>query len=288
MGTRRTSASKGAPLSAFQRIQDQLKWVDLIFEVRDARAPFSSGHPGAGGLFGNKPRVVVLAKQDLAEPETLKEWLDAMSGRAENAAIALSLKQTRGKDRLISLALELTAARREAHARKGLLPRPIRVCVVGMPNVGKSSLINWLIGRRKTLVGDRPGITKGAQWVRLHAQLELLDTPGILPNTELPETIRTKLAVLNLLPENVYDYEYVAQEGIILLEDKYPGMLAHHYGLSAGTLVTLAEIARKRNCLGPGGRADTRRAATLLLNDLRDGKLGRITLDSPLTVGGQL
>ncbi len=280
MSTRRPSTPKGAPRSAFQRLQDQLKWVDLVFEVRDARAPWSSGHPRTAELFGSKPRVIILAKQDLADPVPLQVWVKALSQAADRKAISLSLKQTRGKEKVVSLALQLTTKARDAHARKGLLPRPMRACVVGMPNVGKSSLINWLIGRRKTLVGNKPGVTKGAQWVRLHPALELLDTPGILPSTSLPERTKLKLALLNLLPEQVYDSQEIATEGLELLERYYPGRLCAYYGADDGAQLDLAVIANLRNCVGPGGKPDTKRAASLLLSDLRDGRLGQIVLDS--------
>jgi ribosome biogenesis GTPase A len=280
MATRRTSAPKGAPLSAFQRLQDQLKWVDLVFEVRDARAPRSSGHPRTAELFGSKPRVIILAKQDLADNGPLSAWVKALSDGTDRRALALALKQTRGKEKVIALALELTSKAREAHTRKGLLPRPMRACVVGMPNVGKSSLINWLIGRKKTLVGNKPGVTKGSQWVRLHPALELLDTPGILPSTSLPEWTRLKLALLNLLPEQVYDSQEIAAEGLKLLERNYPGRLSAYYGAAAGSKPDLTLIAVLRNCVGPGGKPDTKRAASLFLSDLRDGRLGQVLLDS--------
>src|SRR6185369_1268140 len=176
---RSTNRPKG-PTTAFQRLQDQLKWVDLVFEVRDARVPACSRHPKSDELFGSKPRIIVLAKEDLADPALVKEWLRSLALPENQTSIALDLKYARGKDKLISLVLELTKAKRQQIANKGLLPRPMRGCVVGMPNVGKSSLINWLIGRRKALVGNKPGVTKGTQWVRLHPQVELLDTPGIL------------------------------------------------------------------------------------------------------------
>ncbi len=274
-------------LSAFQRLQDQLKWVDLVFEVRDARAPRASGHPQAANLFGKNPRVIVLAKQDLADPRLLEDWLQSLSDSPGQTALAVSLKQAKGREAVISAALKLTAPSRQKRSGKGLLPRPMRACVVGMPNVGKSSLINWLVGRRKALVGDRPGVTKGAQWVRLHAQLELLDTPGILPNTSLPENTRLTLAVLNLLPEALYDLEEVSTTGIRLIEDRYPGRIAAHYGITTEQLPTLISIAKVRNCLSSGGKLDTRRAASLLYTDIKEGRLGRLTLESPVTNSDQ-
>lgn len=277
MATRRSNAKGGSP-SAFQRLQDQLKWVDLVFEVRDARAPHASGHPRACELFAGKPRVIVLAKEDLADQAATTAWLKYFSGDAM-AAIALSLKVSRGKEALVSKALHLTAHKRQALVKKGLLPRPVRACVVGMPNVGKSSLINWLVGRRKTLVGDRPGVTRGTQWVRLHNELELLDTPGILPNTQLPPAAAEMLAVLNLIPEGTYLPEEAAVAALRLVEVRYPGALAKHFGCAG--VPDLAQVAQSRNLKAPGGKPDLYRASSLVLSAVREGKLGRLTLETP-------
>jgi len=281
MAAGRSARNKGESDSAFRQIQDQLKWVDLIFEVRDARAPEASRHPNSDQLFGSKPRLVILAKEDLSDQAKVKRWLSTLSAGTGQAALALSLKLNKGRDRLISLCLELTAARRESLFKRGRLPRPMRACVVGMPNVGKSSLINWLIGRHKTQVGDRPGITRGKQWVRLHPQLELLDTPGILPPVSFSPSVALKLALLNLLPESAYDQEEVARQGIAILSQLYTGAL-EHYKIKSEDL-SLEQIATARSCLVAGGKLDTRRAAAIFLTDLRAGRLGRITLDSPPT-----
>jgi ribosome biogenesis GTPase A len=277
----RTNRPKG-PITAFKRLQDQLKWVDLVFEVRDARVPACSRHPKSDELFGTKPRIIILAKEDLADPAKLKEWIRSLSAPENQTAIALDLKYAKGKDKLVSLVLELTKAKRQQIANKGLLPRPMRGCVVGMPNVGKSSLINWLIGRRKTLVGNKPGVTKGNQWVRLHPQVELLDTPGILPITQFDERTTMKLALLNLLPDNLYDQEEVAHAGLSLLQATYPGMLEAYSLNPASTKPLLEQIAQARGCIAPGGIPDIRRAAGVFLNDVREGRLGRLTLDLPL------
>lgn len=273
----RAARPSGNP-SAFQRLQDQLKWVDLIFEVRDARVPLASRHPKAEQVFGNKPRIVVLCKEDLADPELSAEWLKVLK-REQKQAVLLSLKRSNGKERLLSLAVACASEKLAARQARGLLPRPVRACVVGMPNTGKSSLINWIIGRKKAQTGDRPGITKGPQWVRVHPQLELLDTPGILPPVAFDTTVKLKLALLNLLPDSVYEHEEVAEQGILALGPSY-GHLLESYGVDLASEASgLEQIAKNRNCLASGGILDTRRAAGIFLNDLRDGKLGRVTLD---------
>jgi ribosome biogenesis GTPase A len=154
----------------------------------------------------------------------------------------------------------------------------MRVCVVGMPNVGKSSLINWLVGRKRMKVGDRPGITKAPQWLRIHPQIELLDTPGVLPNVSLDKETLLKLSLLNLLSENTYDAEQIANSGLALLSSLYIDRISDYFGSPQG--LNLEVLARKRNFIGPGGKLDTRRAATSFLTDLREGKLGSIMLDT--------
>ena len=171
---------KGPPRTAFQLLQQQLKWVDLIFEVLDARAPLSSRHPKHSEIFGNKPRLIFLTKDDLADPRASKEWAKKLSSENEKA-IVLCLKDRRRQPEVVNMALELSQEKLKQIEAKGLLPRPVRICVVGMPNTGKSSLINWLIGKKQVKVADRPGVTRGPQWIRVHPKLELLDTPGILP-----------------------------------------------------------------------------------------------------------
>ena len=266
------------PLS---KIREQLKVVDLLFEVRDARLPISSSHPSSQDLFGNKPKIIVLAKYDLADPEVIGGWIRHFASDSGQMAIALDLKTARGKNKLIDLALELTAERRAAQKRKGLLPRAMRVCVVGLPNVGKSSLINWLIGRKKAAVADRPGVTRGAHWVRVHPQLELLDTPGILPPVQFKGDQSTKLALCNIIPGDHYEVDAVAAVGLSLLYATKPSGL-NTYAAEGGGEPTLEDVARTRACLGPGGRWAPKRAAAIVVNDSRSGKMRRGVLDAPI------
>lgn len=267
--------------TAFKHIQDQLKWVDLVFEVRDARVPKSSGHPNADDLFGNKPRIIILAKADLADPKLLKSWLSELNSVQNRAAIALALKEGSGKDKVLKLALELTEQKRAAHAAKGLLPRAVRACVVGMPNVGKSTFINWFIGQKRAAVGNRPGVTKGPQWIRLNPQLELLDTPGVLPAFALTKGAILKLGLFNLLPEDLYDLEETAEEGLMWLAKSKPEILEKYLTGLSTSKAPLYDLAQARNCVSSGGRFDTRKAASIFLSDLRAARLGKITGESP-------
>lgn len=214
-------------LTAFQLLQQQLKWVDIIFEVLDARAPFSSRHPRHSEIFGNKPRLIFLTKDDLADPKLSREWAKKLSSGSEKA-IVLCLKDRRRQPEVVNMALELAQDKLKQIEAKGLLPRPVRICVVGMPNTGKSSLINWLIGKKQVKVADRPGVTRGPQWIRVHPKLELLDTPGILPPQISNRNVGEKLGIFNLAPAGAYAPEELADRAIAELQKRYPGMLERY------------------------------------------------------------
>ncbi len=279
--------------TAYKSLQETLKWVDLVIEVLDSRAPLSSRHPNAEEIFSHKPRLIVLSKEDLADPSKLREWIEtiansssitandsgAQQNRTSTRTIALSLKTQKNRSRLLDIALELTEAKRLQLKQKGLLPRPMRAVVVGMPNVGKSSLINWMIGKNKAKAANRPGVTRGPQWVRVHPQIELLDTPGFLPSAALNEDALLKLALLNLIPETSYNAEEVARHGLNVLKKIYPQMIEQYIPDCEPISASLEEFATLRHFLTHGGKLDTSRAASTFLTDLRNGRLGRITLD---------
>lgn len=272
-GSRNSSAR--SPRTPFQHIQNLIKWVDLVIEVIDARLPDSTRHPNADAIFGYKPRLFVFTKEDLADPEAVRAVLD----RIDVPSALVSLKRSSGKEKIINMAIEATRAQQEALVRKGILPRPMRICIVGLPNVGKSSLINWLIGQKKTKTGNRPGITQGTQWVRVHPKLELLDTPGILPPTGFTELTRDKLAALNLIPQSNYQVEPVAEEALRLLSESYPELLERYMEGLVDAEDGFDYFARKRNLLSQGAVPDRLRACSIFLAELRDGKIGRLTLD---------
>ncbi|MBA3859780.1 MAG: ribosome biogenesis GTPase YlqF [Cyanobacteria bacterium PR.3.49] len=346
-------ASKGPPRTAFQLLQQQLKWVDLIFEVLDARAPYSSRHPKHDEIFGNKPRLIFLTKDDLADPKLSREWAKRFSADNNSKTIVLNLKDRRRQPEVVNLALELSQEKLKQIEAKGLLPRPVRICVVGMPNTGKSSLINWLIGKKQVKVADRPGVTRGPQWIRVHPKLELLDTPGILPPNISSRNVGEKLGIFNLAPAGAYSPEELADRAIQELQKRYPGAIERYLpapggdGADADTEAVPAEllkkysdveeeneqhwqlerdrtifsqskqnrrsgvdtdvdareesdtvaaanndapnlekinlqlIAERKNYVTTNGRPDTPRAAAVLLGDIRNGRLGRITFDTP-------
>jgi ribosome biogenesis GTPase A len=256
-----------------------LKYVDLVIEVRDARAPLSSHHPESAQLFGHKPRIIVLAKEDLADSQLTRVWQRELASELKQKCLPLSLKTQHGKAKLVELILELTAPEQEKLKSKGLLARPSRVCVVGIPNVGKSTLINWLIGKKRVRVGDRPGITKGPQWVRVHPKIELLDTPGVLPATQFKPDVVFKLALLNLISPGSYDQEEVASNGLRLINELYRQQMSEKLRTESGSDIDLESFGRSRNFLKPGGHVDIARAAVAFLTELRSGKLGEITVD---------
>lgn len=263
--------------TAFARLREQAKWVDLIVEVLDARAPLSSRHPNSAQIFGNKPRLIVLSKADLAHPSECQKWLGYIENQWKHKAIPLALKGGGGKDKFLSLALAATLEKREQLSKKGLKARPIRVCVVGIPNVGKSSLINWLIGQKRVKVANRPGVTRAPQWVRVHPQIELLDTAGVASHVPVDQDTLLKLALLNLTSEGSYDFEQMAAWGMAMVNRDHNDNMQIY--LDSKETPTLEILAQKRNLIGPGGKLDIRRAASAFLSDLRDGKLGKVILD---------
>ncbi|HEY9787488.1 MAG TPA: ribosome biogenesis GTPase YlqF [Candidatus Obscuribacterales bacterium] len=284
------SLSKGQPRTAFQLLQQQLKWVDLVIEVLDARAPLASRHPRHDKIFGNKPRLIVLTKSDLADPKISQQWVSTLPRGPHQRALCLSLKEQKRQGDVVAVALELTEEKKLSIERKGLLPRAMRVCVVGMPNVGKSSLINWLIGRKQVKVADRPGVTRGPQWIRVHPKLELLDTPGILPPVSSSKDAATGLAIFNLTPPGTYDPNEVAERALIEICRRYPASIERYLSwqenndgqeLLTPDRLSLDLIAERKHFITTGGRLDAPRAAAVFLADIRNGRVGRITLDWP-------
>lgn len=283
---KKTNSGKGGK-TAFGRWQDQLKWVDLVFEVRDSRLPETSTHPNILSIVGNKPRLIILSKSDLVDLRKLDAWLSRNKNNHDAGYLALNLKDGKGKNKLIDKALELTEKKRQQIAAKGLLPRPMRAIVVGLPNVGKSSFINWLVGGKRAKVGNQPGVTRGMQWIRLHKDLELLDSPGILPNFALKDSVQNKLALLNLIQEGNYDFDQMAESSLSLVLNNYPDILKFYKveqvqseQQEEPTLDPFSAIAQSRRFLSTGGELDRDRAKRLFVSDLRSGLLGRIMLDT--------
>lgn len=274
---------------AKRQIEANLKLVDVVLELLDARVPRSSRNPMIDDIVGSKPRLVLLNKADLADPAATAAWSDhfralGLEPLAIDANAGTGVRDIPDKVRL------LLRERIERQIRKGMKPRPPRAMIVGIPNVGKSTLINRLAGRRAAATGDRPGVTKGQQWIRTGGELELLDTPGILwPKFEDPE-VGYRLAATGAIREEILPVEEVACYVLRHLAAHYGDTLRERYGLAqvpdalpdlASASGLLEEIGRRRGCLAGGGQVDLGKAAGVLLRDLRGGKLGRLTLERP-------
>ena len=251
---------------------------DVVVEVRDARAVAASANPVLADLRGDKPCLIVLAKSDLADPDVTGAWLRALESSSQGRTVAMAATTERAKEtrrRFIELCKLL--------ARGSRRPR-IRVIVVGVPNVGKSTLINVLAGRRVAKVGDEPAVTKAMQQVVLDEDIVLSDNPGILwPKLE-DQASAQRLAFAGSLPDTALDFESVARFGAALLLERYPANLIARYGLAdlpARPEALLAEVGRRRGCLRAGGVIDMHKAADHLIHDFRSGALGRISLEVP-------
>ena len=266
-----------------RQIEADLKQVDAVCEIVDARIPMSSRNPDIDAICGSKPRIIVLNRMDLADPNATARWKTYFKDKGM-AVIATDCKTKRGISDFTPAARTACAEKLERDAKRGM-NRPIRVMVVGIPNVGKSTLINQISGRKGAKAENRPGVTRGKQWVTVDATLQLLDTPGILwPKFEDPE-VGMMLAYTGAVKEGVIDIEELACRLMELLHKYYPQTLVDRYKVDApeGTpgweLVELA--GRKRGYLVSGGEVNTERMSKVLIDEFRSGKLGKFTLEMP-------
>lgn len=263
-------------------MEENLKKVDFIIEVRDARMPFSSRNPLIEELARNKPRLILLSKKDKADPEMTKAWIRALKKEGQEA-IAVDLIRENFRPALISRSLELNKGLIEKQKRKGIRPRALRAMVAGIPNVGKSTMINTLAKRKAAVTGDRPGVTKSLQWIKLGSDLELLDTPGVLwPKFDDPESGLT-LAALGSIKDDIVHMDDVALHQCAFLMEHNPKALLDTYRIEQiedTPWHTLEAIARKRGWLQKG-EVDENRTMRTFIQDIRDGRLGRITWELP-------
>ena len=266
-----------------RQIEADLKQVDAVCEIVDARIPISSRNPDIDALCGNKPRILVLNRMDLADPSATQKWA-AYFKKQGIAVIATDCKTRRGIGDFVPAARTACADKLNRDAARGM-NRPLRIMVVGIPNVGKSTLINQISGRKGAKAENRPGVTRGKQWVSVDNGLLLLDTPGILwPKFEDPN-VGMMLAYTGAVKEGVIDLEELASQLMELLHRFYPNALQQRYQVEApeGTpgweLIEMA--GRKRGYLVSGGEVDTERMSKVLLDEFRSGKLGRFTLEIP-------
>ncbi len=264
-------------------VQENLKLVDVVIELLDARIPASSRNPLIGKILGGKPHLVVLNKADLADPDLTRAWVDWFRARGL-PSVAVDSTRRKGVAEIPVLVRRLVEDKIAPLAARGRRPRHPRCMVVGIPNVGKSFFINALVGSRVTRTGNRPGVTRGQQWVRLARGVELLDTPGVLwPKFDDPQ-VALKLAATGAIKEEVFDVEEVAAWLAEWLLQSFPRALEERYGLErlpARGYQVLELIGARRGLMGPGGTVDIFRASVYLLKEFREGRLGRFTLDLP-------
>lgn len=273
----------GHMAKAYRAIRENLKLVDVVIELLDARIPSSSSNPVIEELIEDKPKVIVLNKSDLAEKAITGEWIKHFN-KIQVPAVAVDAAGGKGIKELVSLVERTASEKLKSLAVKGI-KRSVRAMILGIPNVGKSSLINRLVGGSVTKTGDKPGITKAMQWIRIGKNIELLDTPGVLwPKFEDLDAAY-RLAVTGAINDDIYDMEKVICFLLTLLNLKYKDRLIKRYNfngpLPEESEKILEQIAMRRGCLRAGGIIDFEKAFRIVLNEFRAGKLGLFSLDKP-------
>lgn len=280
----------GHMTKAKRMMQENIKLIDLVIELVDARIPLSSRNPDIDDLGKNKARLILLNKADLADEKQTKNW-QTFFEKQGYFVVALNSRNRNGMKAINSVVAEACKEKIERDRRRGILNRPVRAMVVGIPNVGKSTFINSFAGKACAKTGNKPGVTKGKQWIRLSKTLELLDTPGILWPKFEDQQVGLRLALIGSMNDEILNIEEMAIELITFLSKEYNGLLARRFDIAVeleddvdtknGALKILTEIANVRKCFQKGEELDLRKAANLLLDDFRSGKLGRVTLEQP-------
>lgn len=280
----------GHMTKARRQIQEKLSLIDVAIELLDARLPLSSRNPMVDEILAGKPRMIILNKTDLADPSVTKEWIDFFKAEGHEA-LEVDAATGKGIKEIPLKAKELLKAKIDKQIAKGMNPRAVRALIVGIPNVGKSTLINKLAGRNIAITGDRPGVTKGQQWIKVGTEMELLDTPGILWPKFEDQNVGYRLAVTGAIREEILNVEDVAFFATKYLAKYYWEPMKERFELSLAQptdfenpdeIVSVMEaVGRKRGCIVSGGRVDLEKTSGILLRELRAGKLGRFTLESP-------
>ena len=267
-----------------RQMEEDVRFVDMVAEVVDARIPVSSRNPDIDSMVADRPRMMIFNRADQADPQQTARWL-AEFRRRGYAVLETDARTGRGVGQFSAVVKAALKDKIEGWRAKGQVGRPVRVMVVGVPNVGKSTLINKISKKKSAKAGDRPGVTRGKQWVRVDSGLELLDTPGILWPKFEDETTGLHLAFTGAVKDEVMDSEALAAALMELLRDRYPQALVERYRMDvdrdAPGWELLERAGRKRGMLISGGEVDTGRMAKVLLDEFRGGKLGRFTLETP-------
>lgn len=266
-------------------IQANLKLVDAVVEIRDARTPMSSRNPEIDAVTAKKPRIVLLNKCDLADSNATSVWINYLN-KDNITALAVDCKSGKGLNKLIpTLRTTVLKELMEKRERSGMASAPIRLMILGIPNVGKSSLINRLAGGKRAKVEDRPGVTRTKQWVKLKDNTELLDMPGVLWPKFEDQSVAVRLAFTGAISDDILDIETLAMKLLSFLAEKYPQSLIDRYKIDFDStddgLSLLEKVGKKRGMVISGGEINTERASITVLDEFRSGKLGRITLEMP-------
>lgn len=266
---------------ALNDTQDKLKLVDLVYETCDARIPLSSRNPELSKIIGDKKRILILNKSDLADPVDTEKWVKNFESQG-TPAVALEAIDRKSITKLTDLTMKLMKDTLEKAASKGRTGRPVRVMVVGVPNTGKSTLINSLAGRKAAVTGDKPGVTRQPKWIPTGGRLELMDMPGVLWPKLGNRKSQVILAATGAVKAEVTDIIEVAYDASNLLWEMYPALMTDRYGeFEEGTdpYERFQKMAKTKGCIMSGGRVDEDRFARLFLDDLRSGRIGRITFE---------
>lgn len=264
-------------------ITDDLKIVDAVAEIVDARIPISSRNPDLLNIIGHKPHFILLNKADMADPDLTEKWVRFFNKSGTNA-IPVDCKTGKGLSLFKDTVKSVLSDKLTAYKEKGMTGKKLRVMIVGVPNVGKSSFINKIVGNTRAKVENRPGVTRSNQWFSVDKELELLDTPGVLWPKFDDETVGEHLAFTGAITDRILDTELLAMRLLEILIANYPQMLTDRFGFSEfsdESYENLITLAKKRGMVIRGGESDTERAAAKLLEEFRNCKLGRITLEVP-------
>ncbi len=274
----------GHMAKARKKITEELKLVDIVIELLDARIPLSSRNPDVDAIVGNKKRMVVLNKSDLADEEINKLWKDYFIQKGITAIFVNSLKGSGLKDVLLE-SRRMMKDDLDRLRKKGLIHKTIRALVIGIPNVGKSSFINKLANRSIAQTGDRPGVTKSKQWIKINEDFELLDTPGILWPKFDDEITAQNLAFTGAIKDEILDVNELVKKFILMALDEFPDKFTKRYDIQMDKEYFLDDIisliGKKRGCMLTGGEIDINRVSSIIFDDFRSGKMGRISLESP-------
>ena len=272
----------GHMTKAKRMMQENIKLIDLVIELVDARVPVSSRNPDIDELGKNKARLILLNKSDLAEDKWNDAWSEYFREKGFSV-VKVNSKKGGGIKSINNVIQEACKEKIERDRKRGILNRPVRAMVVGIPNVGKSTFINALAGKACAKTGNKPGVTKGKQWIRLNKNVELLDTPGILWPKFEDQAVGLKLAFIGSIKDEIIQTEELAAELVKFMNENYPGVLEKKYNVEEDTdpYGMIAKIAQSRHCLVRGNELDTEKASVLLMDDFRNGRLGRLTLEYP-------